>query len=165
MEDRFSEQMMLMSEINVDFPHPPFPSPDPSLSRSTQYSHARLALLPPHAPLSPTLYLCAQNPIKLHPSFDRALHGILDTDPSAVIVLLKNQAQPMTHQMIKSRLFTSLGSAFEVVFVSYPYLVSPSDAFSTHREWCSWISPRIRSTWMWCVRVTYFWTPILSVAV
>ena len=34
------------------------------------------------------LYLCLQNPLKLHPDFDPLLGGILAADPQAVVVLL-----------------------------------------------------------------------------
>ena len=36
------------------------------------------------------LYVCLQNPLKLHPDFDVVLAGILATDPSGVIVLLSD---------------------------------------------------------------------------
>jgi hypothetical protein len=84
------------------------------------------------------LYVCAQNPTKLHPAFDVALARILIKDPNALVVLLhnpkqvgeslkifnrcsqfsnapvfQNTSQPLTHHLLKTRLLQSLSEEEE----------------------------------------------------
>ncbi|MBI2316427.1 MAG: hypothetical protein HYU75_05250 [Betaproteobacteria bacterium] len=50
-------------------------------------------------PAQAHLYLCAQNPFKLHPDFDAALRAILERDALGRIVLLAPEQESWTHRL------------------------------------------------------------------
>lgn len=60
-------------------------------------------------PDSGTLYFCPQRHAKFHPDFDRLLRQILDSHPSAWVVILEGR-RPHSAQMLKERLARTLGS-------------------------------------------------------
>lgn len=70
------------------------------------------------------LYGSLQSLMKMHPLFDRAIVGILRADPSAVILLLRNNRQLAWHRRLRNRLLTALQQSNErhlierVVFVN-----------------------------------------------
>ena len=53
-------------------------------------------------PAKHNLYMCLQNPLKLHPDFDPILQQILDTDPQGTIVLLRG-GQPAAEELLRKR--------------------------------------------------------------
>lgn len=62
--------------------------------------------------------------MKMHPLFDSAIIGILRADPSAVILLLRNNRQLAWHRRLRNRLLAALQQSNErhlidrVVFVN-----------------------------------------------
>ncbi len=54
------------------------------------------------------LYLCAQNLIKLHPSFDSALAAILRRDPQALLLLIDSIKTPNFAQLLRQRFGRSM---------------------------------------------------------
>ena len=59
----------------------------------------------------PRLYVCAQSLMKMHPSFDAVLAGILIADPFAHIVLLRGSRQLLWHSRFRRRLRTAVDDA------------------------------------------------------
>ena len=70
------------------------------------------------------LYGSLQSLMKMHPLFDSAIIGILRADPSAVILLLRNNRQLAWHRRLRNRLLVALQQSNErhlidrVVFVN-----------------------------------------------
>ena len=48
------------------------------------------------------LYVCFQNPLKLHPDIDRLLASVLDADPRGLVVLLGDRSGQAA-RMLKER--------------------------------------------------------------
>ena len=68
----------------------------------------RLPATPPAArgefglPEGRHLYVCFQNPLKLHPDFDPLLGGVLEADPQALVVLLADRSGQVA-RLLKER--------------------------------------------------------------
>jgi len=82
--------------------------------------------LPPVAPVSRgqfglpddrNLYVCLQNPLKLHPDFDPLLAGILASDPRALIVLLADRAGHVADRLWQRFVHRVPGAAGRIVFL------------------------------------------------
>jgi predicted O-linked N-acetylglucosamine transferase (SPINDLY family) len=53
-------------------------------------------------PSKRTLYMCLQNPLKLHPDFDVIIQRILEADPQGTVVLLRG-GQPAAEELLRTR--------------------------------------------------------------
>ncbi len=64
------------------------------------------------------LYMCFQNPLKLHPDFDSIMAGILAADPDALIVLMRDRTGQVA-RMLEGRFSRRVPNASErIVFLS-----------------------------------------------
>lgn len=109
---RFSEQIVLMDGPNTAFAKPPAPrASDVEAARSAVIDAANstdngpLLACPGGGAL---VYACLQNPTKLHPDFDAVLVRILAADPCAVVALLRNKKQPLSHRRLVTRLHRAM---------------------------------------------------------
>jgi len=62
------------------------------------------------------LYVCFQNPLKLHPDFDPLLAGVLAADPKALIVLLADKGGQVA-KLLKARLDRHISGADRIIFL------------------------------------------------
>jgi hypothetical protein len=118
-----SEQLVMLDGINIAFDQPKAAEK----SRITQVRAELIAAAFPRIGDSSEsnirLYICSQNPTKLHPSYDDIILGILDRDSTAVVVLSHNAAQPLAHRRLVARLNSAVSESYtgnltdRVVFV------------------------------------------------
>jgi predicted O-linked N-acetylglucosamine transferase (SPINDLY family) len=82
----------------------------------------RLPAIPPGSrsefglPDDRNLYVCFQNPLKLHPDFDPLLAGVLAADPKALIVLLADKGGQIA-SLLKSRFERQVPASERIVFL------------------------------------------------
>lgn len=57
------------------------------------------------------LYVCAQSLAKMHPAFDAALAGVLEADPLAQILLVRDSRQLLWHSRFRRRLRAAIDAA------------------------------------------------------
>ena len=62
------------------------------------------------------LYVCFQNPLKLHPDFDPLLAGVLAADPKALIVLLADESGQVA-SLLKGRFNRHIPRADRIIFL------------------------------------------------
>lgn len=131
----FSEQLLLLEGLNTAFDRP-----NPKRAARS----LRSVIIGAERSIEDTtqfkIYLCAQNPTKLHPMFDAVLAQLLARDAQALVVLMRNQAQPLTHLKLHERLRRALSGspgdlASRLVFVdqgtheTFRDLVCSADVF------------------------------------
>jgi hypothetical protein len=94
-------------------------------SRTLLMNEGRLSPVPPASrdyfglPEKRNLYLCFQNPLKIHPDFDPLLRGILEADPKATIALLSG-TRGAAAAVLKERFHQTVGpQADRIVFLPW----------------------------------------------
>lgn len=93
---RFTERLVRLPDPMVSWTPP---APPPAVSRT------ELGL-----PEGQRVYLCPQNPFKLHPTFDQVLLQVLNADPDGVVALLGARTEAWD-AVLDARLAQSLGPA------------------------------------------------------
>ncbi len=68
-------------------------------------------------PEARNLYVCFQNPLKLHPDFDPLLAGILAADPQAFVVLLADRFGRVA-ESLRQRFARTIKAAGRIVFLA-----------------------------------------------
>jgi protein O-GlcNAc transferase len=72
--------------------------------------------LPAGIPEDATVYLCAQNLVKIHPEMDRPLFEILQRDPNGVLILFEGLDRVITERL-RERLSAVFGPAMDRVHI------------------------------------------------
>jgi len=107
-----SEQLVMLDGINIAFDQPK--AADEELVNQIRADIIDAAF--PYINGSENdkihLYICSQNPTKLHPSYDAVILGILDQDRAAIVVLSHNAAQPLAHRRLVSRLNRAISESY-----------------------------------------------------
>jgi predicted O-linked N-acetylglucosamine transferase (SPINDLY family) len=91
-------------------------------SRTLLFHESRVPPVPPvsrnYFPIPETgpLYVCLQNPLKLHPDIDALLGGILSTDSSGTIVLLGGRQERVV-TLLKERFAQSIPEHFQRIML------------------------------------------------
>jgi predicted O-linked N-acetylglucosamine transferase (SPINDLY family) len=75
-----------------------------------------------HATPENHVYFCPMMLIKMHPSFDEALEGILRQDPQAQIYFVDNEQEPEMSQLLSQRFINTMGESLAQRIHFIPWL-------------------------------------------